>query len=214
MHDVEEGLRTWRRIGALLVFAAATVIVPSSCGGSTSPSVANVTTTPRSAPSSPSAAGGATGSNAPPSRAALQRDLLKYAECMRSDGVPNFPDPSAGGGFEIPIGSRIDRSSPVFKAAQAKCQKFLPGGGPPGSGSTTHPSAQWLAHMVKVAQCMRRHGISDFPDPRTSVPSFPAGGGVISDIDGVIFVFPSAIDTRSPAFTRAATSCGFPLHNH
>jgi hypothetical protein len=71
--------------------------------------------------------------------------------------------------------------------------------------------------MVKVAQCMRRHGITDFPDPRTSVPSnpFPAGGtGVISDIDGVIFVFPATLDTQSPMFTRAAAACRFPLHNH
>jgi hypothetical protein len=65
---------------------------------------------------------------------------------------------------------------------------------------------------------MRRHGITDFPDPRTSVPSnpFPAGsdGGVISDIDGVILVFPGRIDTQSPMFTRAAATCRFPRHNH
>jgi len=94
----------------------------------------------------------------------------------------------------------------------------MPGGGPPGPGSTTHPSAQALAQMVKVAQCMRRHGVPDFPDPRTSVPSnpFPAGstGGVISDIDGVILVFPAALDEQAPLFTRAAAACQFPLHNH
>jgi hypothetical protein len=64
---------------------------------------------------------------------------------------------------------------------------------------------------------MRRHGVADFPDPRTSVPSnpFPSGStGVISDIDGVILVFPDTIDTRSPMFTRAAAACRFPLHNH
>jgi hypothetical protein len=71
--------------------------------------------------------------------------------------------------------------------------------------------------MVTVAQCMRRHGVSDFPDPRTSVPAnpFPAGTtGVISDIDGVILVFPAEIDTSSPAFAHAAKACAFPLHNH
>jgi hypothetical protein len=68
--------------------------------------------------------------------------------------------------------------------------------------------------MVKVAQCMRQHGITDFPDPRTTVPSLPAGGGVISDIEGVIFFFPASTDSQSPAFTRAAKACGFPLHNH
>jgi hypothetical protein len=72
--------------------------------------------------------------------------------------------------------------------------------------------------MVKVAQCMRRHGVPDFPDPRTSVPSNPfpvdSTGGVISDIDGVILVFPATVDEQSPSFTRAAATCQFSLHNH
>jgi hypothetical protein len=64
---------------------------------------------------------------------------------------------------------------------------------------------------------MRQHGVDDFPDPRTSVPSNPfgsGGAGVISDIEGVILVFPSTIDQQSPVFTRAAAACAFPLHNH
>ena len=187
-------------------------VLASGCGGSKSPSVAAVTTT------TSTTTGAAGSTNAPASQAQLQQDALKYSECMRASGVPGFPDPSAGGGFQIPVGSGIDPSSPAFKAAQAKCTKFLPGGGPLGPGAQTHPAAQWLAKMVKAAQCMRRHGVSDFPDPRTSVPSnpFPAGrpGGVISDIEGVILVFPATIDTQSPLFTRAASACGFPLHNH
>ena len=64
---------------------------------------------------------------------------------------------------------------------------------------------------------MRQRGVYDFPDPRTSVPSNPFGSGsagVISDIEGVILIFPSTIDQQSPAFTRAAAACAFPLHNH
>ena len=49
--------------------------------------------------------------------------------------------------------------------------KLLPGGGPPGPGTQTHPSAQTLAKLLRIAECMRQHGISDFPDPMTSVPS-------------------------------------------
>jgi hypothetical protein len=37
---------------------------------------------------------------------------------------------------------------------------------------------------------------------------------VISNIDGVILVFPDAIDTQSRAFAQAANACKFPLHNH
>ena len=127
---------------------------------------------------------------------------------MRSNGVPNFPDPNASGGFRL--GPGIDPSSPVFKAAQARCQKLLPAG--PGSGPP--PSAQALAQMLKVSRCMRRHGISEFPDPVTSVPSDLAGIGMVSDRDGVILVFPRTLDMQSPMFTQAAAACGFRLSNH
>jgi hypothetical protein len=61
---------------------------------------------------------------------------------------------------------------------------------------------------------MRRHGISDFPDPTTTVPSLRGFVGVISDIEGAILVFPASLDTQSPLFKQAAAACGFPLHNH
>jgi hypothetical protein len=199
---------------ALAVLAAAAATALAGCGGSRPPSVANVRTT---ASSSANAAGAPAGSAATPTQAQLQQGLLKYAGCMRSSGVPGFPDPSASGGFEIRAGSGVDPSSPAFRQAQAKCRRLVPGGLGPTPGATTHPSAPWLAHMVGVAQCMRRHGVSGFPDPRTSVPAnpFPAGAtGMVSDIEGVILVFPGTLDTQSPLFTRAASACGFPLHNH
>ncbi len=199
-----------------LFFAAALAglsLLASGCGGSKSPSVANLGTTSSSAAGSANATGGTASSGSPSSQTQLQKDLLKYAQCMRANGVPSFPDPSASGGFTLSGGK--NPSSPAFKAAQAKCQRLIPGGGPPAFGSTTHPSAQALAQMVKVAQCMRRHGISGFPDPTTSIPSGPhAGGGVIADRDGVILVLPSSLDMQSPLFLKAAAACGFQLTNH
>jgi hypothetical protein len=216
---------------ARLIAAAALVsgILVAGCGGgSHSPMVAaNVRTT--SSTSSVASTGHATtsrsssatddgaGGSGPATPTDLQTTALAYSRCMRANGVPKFPDPSSGGGFVFSAGSGIDPSSPLFQAASAKCRKLMPGGGPPGPGTQSHPSAQALAQMVKVAECMRRHGVPDFPDPRTSVPShpFPGGGaGVISDIDGVILLFPASIDRQSPAFTRAAAACKFPLHNH
>jgi len=140
--------------------------------------------------------------------------MIAFAKCMRVSGVPDFPDPTAGG-FRLPAG--VNPSSPELKAAQTKCSKLLPGGGPPGPGSTTNPSPQTLARFLRIARCMRRRGVDDFPDPRTSVPSNPFGssrGGVISDIEGVILIFPSSLEQQSPVFTRAAAACAFPLHNH
>jgi hypothetical protein len=180
-------------------------------GGSSSPGVAHLSSTRSTGtPSS------ANGSSAPESPASLQGAAIAFSKCMRASGVPNFPDPSAGGGFLVRA-NRGTISSPVFKAAQAKCQKLIPGGGPPGPGSTTSPSPQTLARFLGIARCMRSNGVEDFPDPRTSVPFNPfgsGGAGVISDIEGVILIFPGTIDQQSPAFTRAAAVCSFPLHNH
>ena len=90
------------------------------------------------------------------------------------------------------------------QGGQAKCRRLLPGGGPPGPGSATHPSAQTLAKLLKIAQCMRQHGISQFPDPRTSVPlnPFGSGYGVITDYDGAILLFPSTIDMADSSGRR------------
>jgi hypothetical protein len=155
-------------------------------------------------------------SAASPGAGSPEAQALAFAGCMRSSGVPNFPDPKAGGGFLFRPGAGIDPSSAAFRAAQAKCKKFLPDIGGPGSGAPI--SAQALAHWLKIAQCMRRRGVADFPDPRSTAPSDPraalGGSGTISDIEGAIFVFPGTIDQQSPTFTRAAAACAFPLHNH
>jgi hypothetical protein len=182
----------------------------TGCGGSSSSGVARLSSV-KSPGSTRSESGGSS-----ESPASLQQSAVAYARCMRSNGVPNFPDPSPGGGFLFHA-SRGLISSPLFKAAQAKCQKLLPGGGLPGGPGSEPPSAQTLARFLRIARCMRQRGVYDFPDPRTSVPSDPfgsGGAGVISDIEGVILIFPSTIDQQSPQFTRAAAACAFPLHNH
>ena len=184
----------------------------AGCGGSSSsPGVAHLSST-NSTGNTSSVSGG----SAPESPGSLERAAIAFAKCMRTSGVPNFPDPSAGGGFLFHASPGVI-SSPTFRAAQAKCHKLMPGAGPPGPGSTTSPSPQTLARFLSIARCMRRNGVPDFPDPRTSVPSNPfgsGGAGVISDIEGVILIFPGTIDQQSPAFTRAAAACAFPLHNH
>ena len=127
-----------------------------------------------------------------PAATSPPEEALKFAGCMRSHGITDFPDPSSGGGFVFHTSAGMTQS-PQFQAAQKACQRYMP----PGPGSGPAPSAEALAHMVKVSECMRRHGITDFPDPRTSVPPHALAGvdGVISDIDGVVLVFPSTIDS-------------------
>jgi hypothetical protein len=198
-----------RRAGLLAAAALLCGVLGAGCGGGSNPAVARLRGA--STTGSDAAAGGDAAGSGAPSAGALGSAALAYAKCMRASGVPGFPDPNASGGFLFHAGARIV-TSPAFKAAQAKCRRFMP----PGPGSGPPPSQQTLAHFLKVAQCMRRHGVYDFPDPRSSVPSNPfgSGAGVISDIEGVILVFPSTIDQQSSTFTRAAAACAFPLHNH
>ena len=130
---------------------------------------------------------------------------LLFAKCMRSHGVSDFPDPSAGGGIHIQSGSGVDPFSPAFKAARARCAKLLPGGGPGGG----HPSSQEIAAARQTSECMRRHGITGFPDPTLKPPSSPAGYSILENRGGVILAVPRTIDPNSPAFLQAAKSCHF-----
>jgi hypothetical protein len=126
---------------------------------------------------------------------------------MRSHGVPNFPDPgSGGGGFQITAGSGINPRSPAFQAAQRTCFKLLPGGGPGRGGNSEARRLQ----LLRLAECMRRHGLTTFPDPSNSPPSAPpAGGGIAFGGGGSFLAIPQTL-INSPGFQQAATACGFP----
>jgi hypothetical protein len=68
-----------------------------------------------------------------------QADYLKAAACMRSHGVPNFPDPTFENG-SVTLTSPtppIDTSSSQYKSALATCQKLIPAGLPYSSSSAS-----------------------------------------------------------------------------
>jgi hypothetical protein len=133
---------------------------------------------------------------------------LAFARCMRSHGVPNFPDPKASGNSIQILGpsSGISLQSPAVQSAQTSCKHLLPGGGP-GSGP---PSPQAHAQLLQLSECMRRQGISSFPDPQTgSPPSNPAGYSAIIGTGGYFLAVPSSLDPKSPAFQHAAAACHF-----
>jgi hypothetical protein len=94
--------------------------------------------------------------------------------------------------------------APSFKAAQANWRRLLRGRGP-GAG---HLIAQAKAQMLKISQCMRQHGISDFPDPTLSPPSGPAGYGAIIDRGGVVLAIPDTINPASSAFKQTGAPAG------
>lgn len=134
--------------------------------------------------------------------------FLAFSECMRSHGVPTFPDPSAGGGINIAQGSSINPFSPSFKAAQAQCRRLLPGAGPPRG-----VSEQQKEQMVRTSECMRAHGVTGFPDPTTMPPTSPQEYSIAEGIGGpsggLFLLVPKTIDVNSPAFKQAAKACSF-----
>jgi hypothetical protein len=49
---------------------------------------------------------------------------LMFAECMRSHGAPNYPDPNPNGSFTLPKGANPE--SPQWQAAERDCQNLMP----------------------------------------------------------------------------------------
>jgi hypothetical protein len=66
-----------------------------------------------------------------------QAQLVKFSQCMRANGVPDFPDPSNGGlSFNRAGGGDLNPSNPVFRNASTLCAKKI---GVPGFGTGGSP---------------------------------------------------------------------------
>jgi hypothetical protein len=86
---------------------------------------------------------------------------LRYAACMRSHGVRNFPDPDRNGA--IYIGPGVNTHSPTYLAAQRECLAKT------GVGQLkARRQAVLQERMLRFASCMRAHGVPAFPDPVVS----------------------------------------------
>ena len=109
-----------------------------------------------------------TGGGGSGTTAASAQKAVKFAKCMRSNGVSQFPDPNASGKLTIDAvanGSGLDTNSPAFKQALSACKGLEPTGF---TGSTR--SSQQQAAGLKFAQCIRANGVPDFPDPLPNGP--------------------------------------------
>ena len=149
-------------------------------------------------------------SKASSAAAALHSVALRFSECMRTHGVPSFPDPGSGGGINFKLGSGVNPQSPAFQSAQADCAKLVPGAGGPFSGRPD-PNARRI--LLRLATCMRAHGLTTFPDPTTSRPSLSGNGvgGLVLGRGGYFLSLPPGLSPQSPAFRHAAVACDFPI---
>jgi hypothetical protein len=122
-------------------------------------------------------------SSSPPSSAQSKnyQKALAFVQCMRTHGQPTFPDPTSQG-IVSDIQAKI---TPGILKSYQQCQTLLP----PGLLQLTEAQREQLqTQALKRAQCMRAHGVPNFPDPG----SHPA---------------PGSLDPQSPVFQAAAKLC-------
>ena len=86
---------------------------------------------------------------------------VKFAECIRAHGVSDFPDPNAKNQFEY----GVSVTPAVWKKATTACKDLQP----PGTLSAKRTTKQQSA-ALRFAQCIRDHGVKDFPDPVNGEP--------------------------------------------
>lgn len=116
-------------------------------------------------------------------------EALRHAQCIRDNGVPNFPDPklNADGGISLDVRGGVDKEK--VDAAMERCKHLEPGGGQPGQ---TDPEMQ--ARALQYAKCMRANGVPRFPDPTKD-------GGIALDGDKL------GVDPRGETFKAAEAAC-------
>src|SRR5690606_32107857 len=83
---------------------------------------------------------------------------LAYAQCMRENGMPEFPEPDSEG--RIKFRRPINPDSPELKQAAEACRHMAPEGW---GEEKIDPEDQEV--MLEFARCMRENGVPEFPDP-------------------------------------------------
>jgi hypothetical protein len=133
--------------------------------------------------------------------------VLALATCMRGHGVPNFPDPDASGGYTLTSkgaiegagGASIDIDSSQAQAAYGHCRNLVPSA--PSIARLEQlvqqgqqRQEQALPTLLKYSQCMRGHGVPNFPD---------LGGGDQSPAPDA----GAGLNPNSPQFQAASAAC-------
>lgn len=119
------------------------------------------------------------------------QQALAFAHCMRSHGVPDFPDPDSSGGIVIKK-TLLEPAYNAPRSARTACAHLLPRYGL--ALLTPAQQEQHQRQQLAMAACMRRHGFANFPD----------------NWSGNVGQLQSAhIDPGSPQLNAALTKCGF-----
>ena len=128
------------------------------------------------------------------SAAELEEQALEFSQCMRENGVPDFPDPEIEDGrirmrIGGPGGGGGEMDQDAMEKAMEECEDLAPRGG----GNFSEEDRQEMQDaFLEYAQCMRDNGY-DMPDPD------------FGDGEGGMFRMEGAPD--DPAFQQAQEAC-------
>jgi hypothetical protein len=178
------------RSGVLVAAAAAAAIGLAGCGGTSSPHVASL---------SGRGGGSASTTTTLPKGNATQL-LDEWATCMRSHGDPDQVDPTidANKVIHITIPAGYNGNDPVDlggnNGSNSPCPAYLTAASTALRGGQPLPKPD-PAKLEKFSQCMRAHGIPDFPDPS------PGGGLSIQTHPG------SDLNPHDAVFQNASKLC-------
>jgi hypothetical protein len=132
--------------------------------------------------------------------AAKEAKARQFVQCARKNGIPNVADPTvnADGDIDINPPPGLTKQSPIVQKVMKICGKYL-------DGVLTHethdPSAEY-DKALKLAACVRQHGVPNFPDP-----SPPTGG----EGEGQKFHVGKRLNLDRETVDKAMRACGATL---
>lgn len=134
-----------------------------------------------------------------------EQAILEFSQCMRDNGIPEFPDPELdeNGNFRIFGGGRggpgaLGADQGTLQAAFEECASIIED--IVQRAFQNFDQSEFQDSFLEFAACMRDQGI-DMADPDFSGGFGPGGGG---DGGGGLF---GDINPQDPAFQEAAEEC-------
>ena len=149
-------------------------------------------------------------SGGPPNQRQLQQAqqaAVAFADCMRSHGVSNFPDPTTSPREFKQSLDPTTAHAPAFQPAVSACRHLLPRGGRH-SQNPPHTQAQ-IAAILAFARCLRSHGFPSFPDPTSSgdlTHQMLANAGINLHQPGVLQAGDACVSVTHGIVTKAAVA--------
>jgi hypothetical protein len=151
-----------------------------------------------------SSASGSAGQSSQARLQQAQQAAVRFAGCLRSHGVHNFPDPTSPEDLKS---SFAGIQSPAIQSAATACRHLLGRGGSP-SQTAAQRRAQTVAALA-FARCLRSHGFPQFPDPSSTgelTHQMLAAAGIDIHQPAVVHAADACVDVTHGLITRAAVA--------